>query len=97
MDCTVHGVPKSQIRLSDFHFLKDKYNCDKLGDETRIFQLQNCELRFLKTHADQSTSVKKQNRGETIAGEGIEESMEGNLYAFKFELDSGITILNKMV
>ena len=64
MDCIVHGVAKSQTRLRDFHFLKDKYNCGKLGDETRMFQVQNCELRFLKTHADQSTLVKKKKRGD---------------------------------
>ena len=62
MDCIVHGVTKSQTRLRDFHFLKDKYNCDKLGDETRMFQVQNCELRFLKTHAEQSNLVKKKKK-----------------------------------
>lgn len=63
---------------------------ERLGDEGRIFQLQNCALRFLKTHAHQSISVKKKGGGEIIVEEGKEESMEETLYAFKFELNSGI-------
>ena len=72
-----------------FWTLKDNYNCENLGDEGRIFQHQNCELIFLKTHAHQSISV-KQKWEITVEG-GKEESMEDTLYVFKFELDSGIT------
>ena len=39
MDCTVHGVTKSQIRLSDFHFHHpDNWHISTLGHDAFVFQ-----------------------------------------------------------
>ena len=46
MDCIVHGVTKSQTRLSDFHFFQTEKNAELLLDTTAAAaaakSLQSC-------------------------------------------------------